>query len=63
VAGIKIDPAHRRIALTLACLKVVSPDIDQNTRTKLADSILALAVGEDRNLPHRRIMGRSHRVR
>ena len=51
----EFNAAQRRIALTGAYLKVVCPGINQSTRTKLADSILALIDGEDRTLPQRKI--------
>jgi hypothetical protein len=50
-----IDAAQRRIALTLAYLKVAFPGIDQSTRARLANSILALMDGEVRSVPQRRI--------
>jgi hypothetical protein len=46
------NAAQRRVALTLAYLKVVRPDIDQCKRTRLVDSILALIDGEDRAMSH-----------
>jgi hypothetical protein len=51
----EINPAQRRIALTLAYLKVVCPGIDLSTRRRLVDSILALVDGEDRRFPERKI--------
>lgn len=47
--------AQRRFALTLAYLKMACPDIDQSTRTKLADSILALIDDQDRAMPQPKI--------
>lgn len=51
----QINTAQRRIALTGAYLKVVCPGVNQSTRTKLADSILALIDGGDRRLPQKKI--------
>jgi hypothetical protein len=51
----EINPAQRRIALTLAYLKVVCPGIDLSTRRRLVDSILALMDGEDLAMRQRRI--------
>ena len=51
----EINPAQRRVALTRVYLKMACPDIDPGTRTKLADSILALIDGEDRRLPQKKI--------
>jgi hypothetical protein len=39
---------ERRIALTRVYLKMTCPDLDQNTRTVLGDSIIALLDGEYR---------------
>lgn len=55
MASHEINAAQRRIALTLAYLKVAFPGIDQSTRTRLVDSILALIDGEDRRFPQREI--------
>jgi hypothetical protein len=49
------NPAQRRVALTRVYLKMACPDSDHSTRTKLADSILALIDGEDRRLPQKEI--------
>ena len=51
----EFNDAQRRIALTLAYLKVICPGIDQSNRTRLVDSILALIDGEDRRLPQKKI--------
>jgi hypothetical protein len=57
----KPDPSRefasgkRRVALTRVYLKMTCPDLDQSTRIKLADSILALLDGEDCVMPQRRI--------
>jgi hypothetical protein len=51
----EIHPVQRRIALTGAYLNMACPHIDQNERTKLADSILALIDGEDLGLPQKKI--------
>jgi hypothetical protein len=51
----EINPAHSRVALTRVYLKMACPDIDPGTRTKLADSILALIEGDDRRLPQKQI--------
>jgi hypothetical protein len=53
-AASESNAVQRRIALTGAYLKVVCPGVNQSTRTKLADSILALIDGEDRTLPQRK---------
>jgi hypothetical protein len=45
----------RRFALTRVYLKMTCPDLDQTTRTELANSILALMDGEDCAMPQRRI--------
>jgi hypothetical protein len=55
VASHEIKAAQHRVALTLAYLKVVCPGVNQSTRTKLADAILALMDGEDLAVPQRRI--------
>ena len=46
---------QRRIALTLAYLKVAFPRIEESTRTKLADSILSLIDRRDRPVPVKQI--------
>ena len=51
----KINTLQRRVTLTLAYLKLVSPDTDQSKRPKLADSILALVDGENCAMPQKRI--------
>jgi hypothetical protein len=51
----EINPAQRRIALTRVYLKMACPDIDNSTRTKLADSILALIDEQDSAVPQKRI--------
>lgn len=50
-----LPPAQRRVALTLAYLRMACPDLDQPTRAELADSVLALLDGEDRRLPQKKI--------
>ena len=45
----------RRIALTVAYLKVVRPGIDPSTRTRLVDSILALIDDQYSAMPQRKI--------
>jgi hypothetical protein len=49
------NAAQRRIALTVAYLKVAHPGIDPRTRTRLVYSILALIDGENRSLPQKKI--------
>jgi hypothetical protein len=49
------NAVQRRIALTGAYLKVVCPGIDQNTRTKLADSILSLIDGKNPSVQRKQI--------
>jgi hypothetical protein len=51
----KFNAAQRRVALTLAYLGMACPDIDQSTRTRLANSILTLMNGQDRRLPQKKI--------
>jgi hypothetical protein len=46
----KPNAAHRRVALTSAYLKVICPEIDGSTRTKLVGSILSLIDRRDRPL-------------
>jgi hypothetical protein len=55
VASHEINAAQRRVALTSAYLKVISPGIDRSTRTRLVDSILALIDGQNRGLPQKNI--------
>jgi hypothetical protein len=55
VASHEIKAAQRRVALTLAYLKVVRPGIDQSTRTKLADSILLLIDGKNPSVQRKQI--------
>jgi hypothetical protein len=50
-----LPPARRRVALTLANLRMACPDLGHRTRTELANSILALVDGEDRRLPQKTI--------
>jgi hypothetical protein len=45
-----LPPAQRRVALTLAYLRMAWPNLDRRTRTRLADSILALIDGEGQRL-------------
>jgi hypothetical protein len=52
---LEFNASQRRIALTLAYLKVICPGIDQSKRTRLIDSILALIDGENRANPQKRI--------
>lgn len=49
------NAAQRRLALTVAYLKVVRPGINQSTRTKLVYSILALIDDQDSAMPQRKI--------
>ena len=51
----QINAAQRRIALTVAYLKVLSPGINRSTRKSLTDLILALIDGEDGRLPQNKI--------
>ena len=55
MASHEIKAAQRRVALTLAYLKVVRPGIDQSTRTKLADSILSLIDGKNPSVQRKQI--------
>jgi hypothetical protein len=55
LASHEVNAAQRRIALTLAYLKVICPSIDQSKRSRLADSILALIDGEDSRSPQNKI--------
>ncbi|MFZ1997830.1 MAG: hypothetical protein WA239_19095 [Candidatus Sulfotelmatobacter sp.] len=55
MASHEIKAAQRRVALTLAYLKVVRPGIDQSTRTKLADSILLLIDGKNPSVQRKQI--------
>jgi hypothetical protein len=45
------DLAQRRVAAVLACLKVLCPDVDLDTRRELSSRILALAHGEEHPIP------------
>jgi hypothetical protein len=49
------NAAQRRMALTLAYLKVVHPRIDQSILTGLANSILAIVDGKDPSVPRKQI--------
>jgi hypothetical protein len=49
------NAAQRRVALTLAYLEVICPDIDHSRRIEIANSILALIDGEDRRLVQTKI--------
>jgi hypothetical protein len=49
------DLAQRRVAAVLACLKVLCPSADLDTRRELASKISALAHGDDRELPRKMI--------
>jgi hypothetical protein len=51
----EVNTLQRRIALTRVYLRMACPGIDQSTRTKLADSILALIDDQDLAVPQRRI--------
>ena len=55
MASHEISAAQRRMALTLAYLRVMCPSIDQSNRTRLVDSILALIDGKDRSVPRKQI--------
>jgi hypothetical protein len=55
VASHEVNAAQRRMALTLAYLKVVRPGIDQRKQTRLVDSIHALMDGEDLAVPQKEI--------
>jgi hypothetical protein len=55
VGSHEINAAQRRIALTLAYLKVAFPGIDQRARARLADSILMLIDGYHRAMPQRKM--------
>jgi hypothetical protein len=47
--------AHRRVVAVLACLNVLCPSVDLDTRRELASKILALARGDDRPIPRKMI--------
>jgi hypothetical protein len=47
--------AQRRVAAVLACLKVLCPSADLDTRRELASEILTLAHGDDRTVPPKMI--------
>ena len=49
------NAAQRRIALTVAYLKVACPGIDRSTRIRLVDSILALIDDQYSAMPQRGI--------
>jgi hypothetical protein len=51
----ELNPAQSSVALTLTYLKMACPEADNSTRTKLANSILALIEGDDRRLPQKKI--------
>jgi hypothetical protein len=51
----QIDAAQRRVALTRVYLKMACSHVECRTRTRLADSILALIDGDDRRLPQKKI--------
>jgi hypothetical protein len=54
--GFQTDPLpQRRIALTVAYLKVACPGINQSARTKLADSILSLIDGKNPSVQRKQI--------
>ena len=61
MAKAETDPSRefasgeRRVALTRVYLKMTCPDLDQNTRTRLADAILGVLDGEDCAIPQRKI--------
>jgi hypothetical protein len=46
---------ERRVALTRVYVKMTCPDLDENTRTKLADLIIALVDGENGRSQQRKI--------
>ena len=47
--------AQQRVLAVLACLKVLCPSADLDTRRELAGKILALARGDDRPIPRKMI--------
>jgi hypothetical protein len=47
--------AQRRVAAVLACLKVLCPSADLDTRRELASKILSLVRGDDRPIPRKMI--------
>ena len=47
--------AQRRVTAVLACLKVLCPSADLDTRRELASRILALAHGEEHQVPRKMI--------
>jgi hypothetical protein len=47
--------AQRRVAAVLACLKVLCPSADLDSRRELASKILVLAHGEDHPVPRKMI--------
>jgi hypothetical protein len=51
----EINSAQRRVAITRAYLKMACPHIENSSRAKLADSILALIDGKDTAMPQKRI--------
>jgi hypothetical protein len=51
----EIKPDQHRAALTRVYLRMACPDVDHITRTKLADSILALIDDQDSAMPQKRI--------
>ena len=53
----EIDPAQHRAALTRVYLRMACPETDNSTRTKLADSILALIDGGVLRVPQTKITG------
>jgi hypothetical protein len=54
-AGAASHLAQRRVASVLACLKVLCPDADLDTRRELASKILTLAHGEEHPVPRKTI--------
>jgi hypothetical protein len=49
------NAAQRRIALTLAYLEVICPDIDHSRRIEIANSILSVICDKGRGLPQKKI--------
>lgn len=55
MANHEINAAQRRLALTVAYLKVVRPGINHSTLATLADSILSVIDGKDHTVPRKQI--------
>jgi hypothetical protein len=54
-AASESNAVQHRIALTHVYLEMACPDIDHSTRTKLADSILALIDDQNTAMPQKKI--------